>query len=289
MTALTLRAASGYVFTNRLHVFLMPVLPTLFWNMALQLPLPPSYYLMTVLTTAAGYLFNIYTDHAEDEVNYQATYLVFGRGDRWTVPLILAAYIGSDLCALVAGWQFLLFNVAQHLLGCLYSAPLHLGRHRVRIKEIPFLKNLYAALFWSFALILTPFAYAGRPPTSLGWAIACVCFGMSYFIELSWDLRDVDGDRHAGVRTVPIVMGLPFTATLLALVHAATCVVAWWLVAHVYRLPWPYALAFAVNLPAGLAWLSWYLHQPEKTLGSHLYVVWLGVLFSAGIALLALA
>jgi len=288
MTASTLRAASGYVFTNRLHVFLMPVLPTLFWNMALQLPLPPSYYLMTVLTTVAGYVFNIYTDHAEDEVNYASSYLVLGRGDRWTVPVILLAYLGSDLCALVAGWQFLLFNIAQHLLGCLYSMPIHFGGKRVRIKEVPFLKNLYAALFWSFALILTPFAYVGRPPTDLAWAVVLVCLGMSYFIELSWDLRDIEGDRQAGVRTVPMVMGVPFTGALLVAVHVATCVSGWWL-AQAWHLAWPYALLFAVNLPGGLAWLAWYLRLPEKTLGSHLYVVWLGGLFAAGIALLVLA
>src|SRR5262249_24427053 len=94
MSSLTLRTASGYGFPNRLHVFLMPLLGTLFWNKALELPLPLSYYLMIVLTTAAGYIFNIYTDHAEDEVNYQGSYLVLGRHDRWTVPIMLACYAG---------------------------------------------------------------------------------------------------------------------------------------------------------------------------------------------------
>lgn len=288
MTALALRAASGYVFTNRLHVFLMPVLPTLFWNMQLGLPLPASYYLMTVLTTAAGYIFNIWTDHAEDKVNYDGSYLVFGRGDRWTVPVMLGCYAASNLCALVAGWEFLLFNMAQHLLGCLYSAPVKVGGRPVRIKEVPFLKNFYAALFWSFALMLTPFVYSGRPITGAGWAIVFICFGMSYFVELSWDLRDVAGDRQAGVRTVPIVMGIPFTCVLLGCVHLATCLLAFWAVQR-GLLDWPYALVFALNLPAGAAWLAWYARQPDKTLGSHLYVLWLGALFSGGIVLLALS
>ena len=80
---------------------------------ALQLPLPPSYYLMTVLTTAAGYIFNICTDGVEDSVNYDASYLLFDRRDRWTVPLMLACYLGSNLCALVAGWPFDYWVAAQ--------------------------------------------------------------------------------------------------------------------------------------------------------------------------------
>jgi 4-hydroxybenzoate polyprenyltransferase len=204
------------------------------------------------------------------------------------VPTMLVCYFGSNLCALVGGeWQFLLFNVAQHLLGCMYSAPIRIGQRTLRIKELPFIKNLYAALFWSFALMLTPFVYANRAVTDIGWIIAFVCFGMSYFVELSWDLRDVAGDRKANVRTVPIVMGIPFAARLLATIHVVTCVLVFWAV-HRDSLSWQYGLIYALNLPVGLAYLRWYMRLADKTLGSHLYVLWLGVLFLAGTALLAL-
>lgn len=283
--ALNMHSALGYIFTNRIHVFLMPVLPTLFWNMVLQLPLPPSYYLMIVCTTAAGYIFNIYTDHAEDAVNYQADYLVFRREARLTVPAMLLFYLLSNLCALQAGWGFVLFNVLQQLLGCLYSAPLRIGGRTRRIKEVPFLKNVYAALFWSFALMLTPFVYAQQPVPPVAWIIVLICFGMSYFVELSWDLRDMPGDARAGVRTLPLVIGVGPALVLLAAVHVATCALAIWS----WRgglLPLPYGLVYAVNLVAGLAYLAWYARQRDKTLGSHLYVLWLGLLFSAGIGMM---
>jgi 4-hydroxybenzoate polyprenyltransferase len=283
---LTMRSTLGYLFTNRIHVFLMPVLPTLFANMVLQLPLPPSYYLMIISTTAAGYIFNIYTDHAEDAVNYQSDYLVFRRDAPHTVPIMLLFYLVSNLCALQAGWLFVLFNVVQQLLGCLYSAPIRLGARTIRIKEVPFLKNVYAAIFWSFALMLTPYVYAQQPVTPAAWIFVVVFFGMSYFVELSWDLRDMPGDAAAGVRTLPLVMGERFALGLLSAVHAITCGLAIWAWAKDI-LPWPYAAVYAVNLPVGIAYLKWYAGVKEKTLGSHLYVIWLGLLFSAGIAMMA--
>jgi len=286
MNATALRA-SGYLFTNRLHVFLMPVFPTLFWNMWLKLPLPFSYYVMIVLTAAAGYMYNIWTDHEEDAINYDTRYLVIGRGHRGTLAAMIACYVGSNLCALAAGWGFLFFNLLQHVLGCLYSTRVPIGARTVRIKEVPFLKNVYAALFWSFALMLTPFVYAGVPVTASGWVIVFICFGMSFFVELSWDLRDVAGDRAAGVRTVPIVLGIRFAVGLLSAVHVLTCLLAFWAVRE-GLLGWPYAVVYAVHLGSGLAWLAWYVRQPDKTPGSHLYVVWLGVLFIAGIGLVAL-
>lgn len=284
-SAPTMRSALGYIFTNRLHVFLMPVLPTLFWNMVLGLPLPPGYYLMIVCTTAAGYIFNIWTDHAEDAVNYHADYLVFRREARHTVPAMLFFYLLSNLCALQAGWGFVLFNIAQQLLGCLYSAPVRFGGRTIRVKEVPFLKNVYAAVFWSFALMLTPFVYAQQPVPPVAWVIVLVCFGMSYFVELSWDLRDMPGDAKAGVRTLPLVIGVPMTVALLAAVHVATCALAIW-AWRIGMLPWPYGAVYVINLLAGLAYLAWYAGVREKTLGSHLYVIWLGLLFSTGIVLM---
>jgi hypothetical protein len=73
---------------------------------------------------------------------------------------------------------------------------------------------------------------------------------------------------------------------LLSAVHAITCGLAIWAWAKDI-LPWPYAAVYAVNLPVGIAYLKWYAGVKEKTLGSHLYVIWLGLLFSAGIAMMA--
>ncbi len=78
------------IFSNRLHVSVLPVALTLFWQMALRLPLPLSYYVMIALHTLAGYWVNMITDQAEDVFNYPEQGRVFRPGSSWIKMGILA-------------------------------------------------------------------------------------------------------------------------------------------------------------------------------------------------------
>ena len=95
--------SAGFVFTNRLHIALLPLFLTLFWNLALRLPLPPDYYLMIMLTTLGGYIYNIHTDGAEDAHNYRSRYRVLTPGARLTRLAIFACFAGGFLLSLRAG------------------------------------------------------------------------------------------------------------------------------------------------------------------------------------------
>ena len=259
----------------------MPAVATYFANQALGLPLPFEYYLMICLTTAWGYVYNMQTDADEDSVNYRG-YRVFGRHRIATILAVYLSFFIAMVLAARAGWIFIVYGFLVNLLLSFYSRPLPLrwnGR-RLRVKEIPFLKNIYCALCWSVALIFTPYVYLSRSVDGAAFVVILICFGLNYVVELLWDLRDTRGDWQAGFRTVPLVVGETMTFWILRTVHVLTCCLAIWKV-EAGGLP-PGFLVAVIHLPVGLLFIQWYRLLPDKEWASHFYILYAGVLLSSG-------
>jgi 4-hydroxybenzoate polyprenyltransferase len=101
-------------------------------------------------------------------------------------------------------------RLAFHALGAAYNRPL-LG---ARLKERYLLKNLASATGFAltlFALPLSTLSLAAGDAPRVGWVAATLCVLWFTLFELAWevlyDLRDVRGDRAAGVRTFAVVHG----------------------------------------------------------------------------------
>jgi 4-hydroxybenzoate polyprenyltransferase len=158
-------------------------------------------------------LFNRLTDLPEDRANrIRGTDLVdrqrraFGFGlaaivvSSWAVAL--AVYPGLTLCRAI-----LLF------IGFAYSYPLiPTPSGRKRLKEIYFVKNFMSAVLFVITVCLYPLLTLTGPLLLPGGALAVVllaaffvAFELTY--EILYDLRDLDGDRLAGIPTYPVVHG----------------------------------------------------------------------------------
>jgi 4-hydroxybenzoate polyprenyltransferase len=276
------RNTAGYLFTNRVHVFVMPALLTFFWNFDARLPLPFEYYLMITLTTAGGYITNMYTDRAEDAINYPSRYRFFGVHIGATKAAIVICYFLGFLLSLRAGWAFVLYGGVVHMLGGLYGWPIRLGSRRFRIKEVPVVKNLYAGFFWSAALILTPYFYVGEKPGLLAVLLIVISLGGNYFVELMWDVRDMAGDRASGVRTIPVLFGETVACWLLRGIHLVTCLTiafGLWLGLLQPEKSW---ILLILYLPIGLLFVEWYRRLTDRVWASNVFlVITAGVLFVA--------
>ena len=103
-----------------------------------------------------------------------------------------------------------------------YSFPL-LGP---RLKDVPVLKTLFAPLVVLTAVLVPPVLLQGlavSPPLLLaaGWSWSLLMFNM-----VLCDLRDIDGDRAAGTKSLPVLLGGGRTQGLLWLLIAAGAVCA---------------------------------------------------------------
>jgi 4-hydroxybenzoate polyprenyltransferase len=273
MTAISRnRLALDFVFSNRLHVISMGGVIVAFWNQLLQLVLDVSAYVSIIGAVLFAYLINMYFDEREDAANAE---IVPGRiipRSRVAAWLATATFgLTAAVAAMHEPWYALGVCVVMISAGA-YSAPVPLGGKRVRLKTLPYVKNLYSALHWSVVLIGLALIYSRTPATPLAVLIMAICFGMNFFVELLWDVRDLAGDRLTQVMTIPNQFGLTVARWLLHLTHLAVCALV--VAGMLYGLlPTGFLLIF-VHLFAMIAFTEWYFRLDDKRLASHLYVLY---------------
>lgn len=275
-----LRLLSAVIFNNRIHVALMPSFVLAMWVLVFRYKLTIAYHLMIILSTAAGYLFNMYTDRAEDAINYPDE----GRlspDSPWMKVIIFLCNSIAALIALRAGWRFFLFGMFVNTWGLLYAVVLPVGR--IRIKNIPWLKNAWSAAYWSIGLLLSPFFYlrlSFDPRLMLAIPLA---FLLAFWVELMWDLRDTAGDRAAGVRTLPVVYGEAMAHWLLHIINVFVLGFALYgLLNHL--LPAAHWV-FLVHCAGAAVFLEWYMRMKDRQLASHLYLLYAGSCIIVGVML----
>lgn len=199
-----LRVVSEILLTNRFHLFFLPVILTAFWNQSMHLSLGWQYYVMITASVVAGYVFNQITDRDEDAVNYDSKGHFFA-SLRAALPICIGATVVGAGLALQAGWGFLIYSFVVNIVMNLYSMPMPWGARSgmTRIKQYQYIKNAFAALCWSVPLLVTPHVYVRSwPQWSQVLPMIVVTFGFDYLSELLWDVRDIEGDLEAQVRTI---------------------------------------------------------------------------------------
>ncbi|HEX4086512.1 MAG TPA: UbiA family prenyltransferase [Chthoniobacteraceae bacterium] len=153
-----------------------------------------------------------------DSLNTPERVELHGMLRRWSWLLAVG---GSAVLVL---WPLLMGNAALLGLTCLalavslsYSFPL-MGP---RLKEVPVLKTLFAPMVVLVAVLAPPVLFQrlaiGAPLLlAAGWAWTLLLFNM-----LLCDLRDIEGDRLAGIKSLPVLLGEGGTRALLWALIAA--------------------------------------------------------------------
>lgn len=180
--------------------------------------------LLSILTgiavTASVYSFNYWTDIVEDIINLPKSAIV---NSKITSRKVL---FFSSLCATLSLFfaYFLSFYsmvvvITILVIGILYSYPILGKRHR--IKNMPFLKSVIIAFGWSLGVLIPVFAVTSNISTAL--------LTLSIFIFLQViagtvirDIKDLSGDIKAGIRTIPVMLGVKKTGDLLFLINTVS-------------------------------------------------------------------
>jgi 4-hydroxybenzoate polyprenyltransferase len=125
-----------------------------------------------------------------------------------TVSLIVVHFLNPAITGL---------RITCHVLGFFYNFPLMPGKRR--LKQLYFWKNTASAVGFLITVFGYPLATAcwgNRPhsfPSGISWATVMFSAVFFYLFEISYeviyDLRDIKGDAIAGIRTYPMVHGIP--------------------------------------------------------------------------------
>jgi 4-hydroxybenzoate polyprenyltransferase len=160
-------------------------------------------------------LLNRVVDVAEDRQN-RIVGADFADRHRRALTLLGAALLVGSLVGVAFVWPALTpYRLAYHALGLTYNWPLLPGRRR--IKQLYFFKNTASAMGFMLTCFCYPLAAVGgvflHAPLAPEITCATIAFTGAFFFlfelsyEVVYDLRDIDGDTLAHVRTYPVVHG----------------------------------------------------------------------------------
>jgi 4-hydroxybenzoate polyprenyltransferase len=139
------------------------------------------------------------------------------------------------------------------IVGILYSKGIPLGNRIIKLKGSCGIKNLVIGITWGGTIGLI-IAGTGQYGAAI---VIGLYFGMKLFINSTiFDLKDVEGDLAAGIRTLPVVFGeqrLRYVLMTVCLVQHALLFAA---MAGGLLIPWFVFLAYSFS--ASILVIFWY-------------------------------
>lgn len=261
----------------RLHIVAIGALGTLTFGFAFTGERPWWLALLAALDWFVVNLLNRVVDLKEDTANAIQGADVVARHRRAVLALGTTVLVLSLVATALTAPLLLLPRVAFHALGFAYNWPLF-GR---RIKELYFWKNLASAAGFLLTCFALPLLAAPRVLVSTSTLVATALFFLLFELsyEVLYDLRDVEGDRLAQVRTYPVVHGLDVGWRVAwGLMMAASVVVFASFAAGL--VPW----RIAIMGVAPLLQLAWSVRMRRRGITSRdcVAITWLGVALLSG-------
>ncbi len=121
--------------------------------------------------------------------------------------MVVFSVIGFGFTLSQAKKEVLLTLAPLAAIALLYSTPVwHLGKRLFRLREIPYLKIFLIALVWSGVTVLLPVIHTGKPwnPNQITMLLA-ERFFFILAITVPFDIRDLDADQKADLKTLPML------------------------------------------------------------------------------------
>lgn len=182
---------------------------------------------MKMALTAGLYLFALHTlnrciTFEADRYNEPNRSRFYESRKTAMLGLGAAASLASLALGASVSWAIGGVMLAGLALAVLFSFSLDPRAHARRTANFPASKILLLTIGWTCALALLP-AMANPELTSAGGlaASALLVFGLTFLRTGLMELRDIQGDRIVGKRTLPILLGKEQTEALLGAICAA--------------------------------------------------------------------
>jgi len=205
--------------------------------------------LITFLTTFSTYGLNKLTDLKEDSINTPERAKAIKKIELFFKLSVVVSFFLSLILGFFESIFTLPVLLFPLLLGILYSV--RLSSNFPRLKDITGVKNLTIALSWAVGSTFLPAIYLSEKKIALILLIFYLFFLKSYINSVIFDVRDIEGDRLSGVRTIPVFLGLARTKNLLLFLNST--LVVWLIVINFYLPRYTAVLLFAV------AYGFWYI------------------------------
>jgi 4-hydroxybenzoate polyprenyltransferase len=195
---------------NRLHIIASAPAIMWCWSQFLKIPFRNIDYLIITLVVACICEWNRLSDVEEDALNCPDD---LEDAQKKARAIRIFCFAGAAMAILLAlmtepTWEIAALVAFGAAVGYFYNTPIIPSRPYLRLKNMFIIKNLSSGAGWSAGLLLFPVLRAHTPLDSLFFTAFFYMFGMVMTYEIMWDIRDIKGDAEAGIRTLPVVLGI---------------------------------------------------------------------------------
>jgi 4-hydroxybenzoate polyprenyltransferase len=144
--------------------------------------------------------------------------------------MVAISVIGFLWAVLAADKKVLLTLAPIALITIFYTIPVFKTAKTIfRLREIPFLKIFLISLVWSASTVLLPVIQSGASHDRENiFIILLERFLFVFAITIPFDIRDMQADMKAGLRTIPIVTGEKNALIIANLVLFLFTILCWW-------------------------------------------------------------
>lgn len=219
----------------------------------------------TFFIVFAVYGANKLTDIKEDEVNNPERVRYVKRLAKALKYSVILSFVMTLVLGAFSGIGAILVLIFPIVAGVLYSVRILPGRRR--LKDITGVKNLIIAITWASGTAFLPYIAAGGIDFSEVFLVYYFFFMKSLINTMLFDVRDIEGDRINGIKTIPVKLGLEKSRILLILFNSSF--IPWLFIAHSFGYFTHYlpVLLFAVfNGYAYILYFSRRSYRPGKIL-----------------------
>ncbi|HXA01854.1 MAG TPA: geranylgeranylglycerol-phosphate geranylgeranyltransferase [Cytophagaceae bacterium] len=177
------------------------------WSSVIADPHMFSLSMSTLFIAAGGYIINDYYDVKIDMIN-KPERIVVGMLMKRRTAIVLHIFINlaGIITGFVVNWKVGMISGIISFLLWLYS---------VWLKKTAFAGNILISLLSAASLLLLIFYY--RSNIEVIFIYAIFAFFISLIREIIKDMEDMKGDAAFGSRTLPIIIGIRKTKTILFL------------------------------------------------------------------------
>ncbi len=170
--------------------------------------------LATFLVVFAVYCMNNLTDKEEDEVNSPEKANFVNSNLKILTFAVAFSYLIAIILGILNGIFAVLILIFPLCAGIIYSIKIH--PKIPRLKDIFAVKNIIIALSWAVVTTFIPAINSNEISWIFIISIFYFFFVKSFVNSVVCDVRDIEGDRKNGIKTIPVGIGKLKTKKLLS-------------------------------------------------------------------------
>ncbi|MES2794465.1 MAG: geranylgeranylglycerol-phosphate geranylgeranyltransferase [Bacteroidota bacterium] len=164
-----------------------------------------------LLITASGYLINDYYDVEIDKTNKKDKVII---GKTISKNAAISTYFLLNIVALI-----LIYSLNLKLAIFFLGSIIILWWYSYYLKKQPFLGNLIVSIYTAIPFLVI--AYYFQTENNSLYLYCYFAFFISLIREIVKDIEDMEGDKIANCRTIPIILGIEKTKAIVQILFLA--------------------------------------------------------------------